>query len=197
MDKQKKQSTSIEEADHPSDAESRLGLLNFYQEQLKLHREIMDRWFGNYLLIIGAPFPVIGALLQLDIIKTSISSTFSYLGIICLFFFILGLHFLFIHVRQRIAAIRFARKIMRVESFTLKSIIAISEERPSQYKLERMGADFGVGSVYIFINSIWLASAIYFLCSLAIMWILLVFLGGIVLQHLLRYIGLRKHEKNF
>jgi hypothetical protein len=54
-------------------------LLEFYRAQFQLQREIMDRWFGYYLLINGAPYPVLASLLQVGQVSKSITEQPEYM----------------------------------------------------------------------------------------------------------------------
>src|SRR5437016_5828756 len=98
-----------------SESEVQLEFMNFYRQQLTVHRESMDRWFGNYLLIIGAPFPLLGGLLQSGLLKqSSDASALPYLGVIGLFFSLVGILFLCMHVSHRINALRY---VVQIRSF--------------------------------------------------------------------------------
>lgn len=175
--------------------EGHLALLNFYESQFRSQRDAIDRWFINYLLVIGAPFPLIGSLLQLDAIKSSISTTLEYLGIIAFFFFVIGLLFLFMHIRQRINSIRFAQKISLIEKIVLSETIPNSQSLFPKFNPARFGADFWVGLVYIFINTMWLSAGIYFLLRPREGWIVGTFALGSILQAIIRSLMLRESEK--
>lgn len=180
----------------------RLDMLKLEQEQRKLQREIMDRWFRYYLLIIGSPVPILGVLVQIRSIRESIAIYPGYIAVIVLFLFIVGLMFLLMHIRQRINVLRFLQKISSMERLMFEELFPELKESYCKLRPNRFGADFYIGLVYIFINSVWFAAFIYLLgCDFAeftsgYAWTLagLGLVVIIVLQFILRFLMLQKYE---
>ncbi len=142
----------------------RLEMLKFYQGQNKIVRDVMDRWFGFYLLIIGAPFPIFVGLLQIPDVGKLIQETPQFLAIVAFFLFSVGLFFLFVQIRQRITAERLLIRLTAIEKSCIteleKSIAGL--KGITKYGPESFGADFYFGLVYAFINSTWFAVGSYF-----------------------------------
>ena len=98
-----------------------LRMLEFYQGQLKGQREVIDWWFGYYLLIIGAPFPILGGLLQIETIRNSIIKNPGAIAIVAFFLFMVGFLFLLMNIWQRINTVRlFFKKIAPIEELLHK-----------------------------------------------------------------------------
>lgn len=185
---------TVNQATHPDHFE----LLNFYREQMKIQREIMDRWFAYFLLIIGAPFPILGGLLQVDKISSSITKNVGTFVFLAFLFFVIGLIFLFMNIRQRINTIRFLDRILPIEEALYKELFPEVEFK--KYPKEHYGADFYIGLVHIVINVAWFTAALFLLglnwngCK-RLLWIY-----GIpvilVSQLLMREIMLEHHKKS-
>jgi len=137
-----------------------LGMLNHFRELLQAQREVTDRWFRYYLLIVGIPFIVIGAFSgkEFELIRALISLGF--MMAISLFLFFVGLLFLLMNAHQRINSIRFYKRIIGIEKAVYEKL-----KRTESVKgmIKRYGADFYVGLVQIFVNSCWFFVFIYIL----------------------------------
>ena len=187
------------EEETPQGNDLRLSMLNFYQDQLKLTREIMDRWFGYYLLIIGGPLPVLGGLLQVETIRQSITSRPVYIAVIAFFLFSVGLLFLLMNSRQRINAIEFVKIIIPMRRLMVEELFRGLLDIPPESGIQRFGADLYFGLVYILINSFWFAAGVYLL---GLSWIpryaWVLWISGLAISFLLQCIWrcskLRTHE---
>ncbi len=170
-----------------------LSMLRSYQEQHKLQREVMDRWFGYYLIIIGIPLPLLGGLLQVEGVRMSLSHNLAIVAPIAFFYFVVGLIFFLMHVRQRINSIRWMNRIKLIEAELLTKLPTV----PKPEATEPFGADFWAGVVHIFVNTVWFVAGVY-LCGLngGWLWVLLVVILVAILgiQYSLRKWMLRSHE---
>ena len=179
-----------------SESRVQLEFMNFYRQQLTVHRESMDRWFGNYLLIIGAPFPLLGGLLQSGLLKqSSDASALPYLGVIGLFFSLVGILFLCMHVSHRINALRYVVQIRSFERALLSTLPDRSPEVKQIDRPRRFGADFWVALVMACINSSWLSVAVYFLFFARLVYVCAAFFVSVAVQILFRHLALRPHDR--
>jgi hypothetical protein len=171
-----------------------LGTLRYLQERVKLQREIMDRWFGYYLLIIGAPFPILAGLFQIESIRNSLEMDPTALAPVPIFFLGIGLLFLGMHIRQRINWLKLMREWVVPTEAAWLAAMPLFEETCTCFRPERFGADFFFGLVYCLINSAWLVAGLYLIVSLPYGWIAAAGVGALVLQSVGRTWLLRKHE---
>jgi hypothetical protein len=137
-----------------SDNNIRLGLLNSYQAQYKQLREGFVKAFRFYLLVIGIPFPILGGLLQIDVIRQSTVLNPAYFSMIPLFIFIVGILFFSINIRQGINSTQILKKLIAMQRILLidnfpeliekryETIFPELHETDKEYPRSRLGADF-------------------------------------------------------
>lgn len=159
------------------DNATRLGFLNSYQDQYRQQREDINKAFRFYLLVIGTPFPVLGVLFQIDSIQKLLVINLSYVSIVPLFASIIGFLFFAIHIRQRINSIQLLKKAIAMQKLLMKSVfpelldqkyeILFPElhEQNRAFSVSRYGADFFLGLVFVFVNSVWITAVFVLLIS--------------------------------
>jgi len=123
-------------------------LLTYYLTRFNYQRDVIDRWFRFYLIIIGTPIPIIVALIpnHFDIYNND------YVHIIISLFFIIGLIFFIMNIKQRINSVRFENIRMKIleDNILLKLKLKLKSFPRSEY-----GADFCVSLIYMVVNSFW------------------------------------------
>jgi hypothetical protein len=190
----------MSETRNSANEENKFSLLNFYLHRFELQREVIDRWFGYYLLIIAAPFPVFGGLLQIKDVSQQMLNKPQYIAIVSFFLFGVGLIFLLMHTRQRINALRINNNIVLIEKHLIEKIVPMLTEKSNHYGASKFGADFFVGILYIFINSSWFTTGMYLMglkyCnSIILMWNPITHFAIVfIVQLLLRQVMLWSHE---
>ncbi|MBV9241527.1 MAG: hypothetical protein JO314_05925 [Acidobacteria bacterium] len=130
--------------------EHRLKLMEILNTQQSSVRDLIDKWFGNYLLIMGAPLPVVAAILNY---KIQVPIDPAYYWIVPSFFFVLGLHFFAINVRQRMSAATYADRIIDLQSAIYGTLMG--SEPQHRFSKTPFGADYWKGAVVALFNSIW------------------------------------------
>jgi len=186
--------SSCEKEDKAQMNKERVEMLKSHRDQFKLQQEIMNQWFRYYLLIIGAPFPILGALLKTE---TVIRENAFYLAIIAFFLFGVGLLSFLMSVRQRINTIQTLKeRIFVIEKLLYEELF--KNKKYSEFPIHRYGADFYFALIYVFINSVWCATGIYFLwmsCAVSKPWIWVGLLASAIAQYIVRFLMLYKYEK--
>jgi hypothetical protein len=133
-------------------------LLGHFRERYALHREVTDRWFGYYLLIMAGPIPLLAAVLPMQGVLDGIRKQPGPLATIGVLFFVLGVIFLGMQTQQRMNSLKLLRTIFALEAPLL--IAATLGDVPAK-RPNRFGADFTLGVIHSFVNSIWLGGAFY------------------------------------
>lgn len=172
-------------------------MLQFHQEQLKGQGEVRDRWFKYYLTIIGAPFPILGILLQIDYVKKTILGIPFSIAAVPFFLFTLGMLFFMMNTRQRINTLRiYFGQIVPIKRKLAGDTIPEFKE----FKSEPFGADFYVGMVHIIVNSFWFSAGTY-LSSFKLLqewrWVSVIcgFLLSLLAQIMIRHLVIDFHKK--
>jgi hypothetical protein len=146
----------------PSGTNTNVDLLEHFRERYALHREVTDRWFSYYLLIMAGPIPLLAAVLPMQGVLDGIRKQPGPLATIGILFFILGVIFLCMQTQQRMNSLRLLWTIFTLEAPLL---IAVGLGDEPAKRPNRFGADFTLGVIHSFVNSIWLGGALYLLTS--------------------------------
>ncbi|MBI4279487.1 MAG: hypothetical protein HY660_13615 [Armatimonadetes bacterium] len=131
---------------------SRLGLLNFYHDQIRNQQETIDRSFRFYLLIIGLPLVIFGP--EGAFVRVPAPT----MAILASAFCVLGYLYFLMYVRQRINIMRSYDRMTGMEQEILKSMGVQWEARPP----EPYGAAFYQGVIHMLLNTFWAVLGIYF-----------------------------------
>ena len=133
-------------------------------EQFKIQREVQDRWFRFYLILIGAPLAAMLTLVQVESIRSATRQMYSIIALFSTLVFLIGIFFLLMYIRQRINSLVFIKRMNVVNSFIVSESIPekLDELAFSSPFVSTYGADFFVNSIHILLNSSWFTVAVVF-----------------------------------
>lgn len=174
-----------------NDHSTRLGLLEHHAKQFALQRDVIDRWFRFYLAIVAAPFAVFAVLVESGVLQLERPEHKSYLGIVGVLLFFLGLEFFHMNTVQRGNSLKLIRELIKpLEDRLWRDLM---QRAAPHFTAHYYGADFAVGLVIATTNAAWLTGSTYLLWNrLGASWWCpaLLFVGALLIQMVIRHIYL-------
>jgi hypothetical protein len=171
-----------------------LGLLENNRQQFLLQREVLDRWFRFYLIIVAAALATLGAVVNAGAICLNTPEHRMYVGLASMLLCILGLAFFYMNTVQRANSVDFIRfSINPIEVALWNKWSDLLSLKSREFRVNRWGADFAVGLVIAITNAGWLVGAIHFLSKKSdggLCLSIVTFLIALVIQMALRFIYL-------
>ncbi len=133
-------------------------------EKYRLIREVQDRWFRYYLILIGAPLAAILTLLQIDSFRSATEQMYLVIGFISALLFLIGLSFLLMYLRQRLNSQFLLARMCEINTYIVSLIVPdkINTLAFGELVVYKHGADFYVNCVHILLNSTWFAVTVFF-----------------------------------
>ena len=142
---------------------SLLEFLDYHRQQYVHQREVLDRWFRFYLIIIAAVLATIAAIFKFNEIRLGDHEQTMYFGLVSTLLFILGFAFFYMNTVQRANCVRYVRlKINPIEMVIWNSFKGLISSKPPEFTVNRFGADYAVGLVIAILNSAWFVGLVYF-----------------------------------
>jgi hypothetical protein len=171
-----------------------LGLLEHNRQQFLLQREVLDRWFRFYLLIVAAALATLGAVVNARAISLNTPEHRMCVGLASALLCILGLAFFYMNTVQRANSVNFIRYLINpIEVALWNKWTDFLSTKPRNFQVNRWGADFAVGLVIAITNVGWLVGAIHFLSRKSdgdLCLPIVIFLTALLIQMALRFIYL-------
>lgn len=171
-----------------------LGLLDHYSRQFLLQREVLDRWFRFYLVIVAAALATLAAAVKAGAINLNAPEHRMCVGLASALLCVLGLAFFYMNTVQRANSVKFIRfSINPIEAALWNNWSNLLSSKSREFRVNRWGADFAVGLVIAITNAGWFVGAIHFLSRKGgggLCFPIFTFLTALVIQMALRFIFL-------
>lgn len=146
--------------------DSMLGLLDHYREQFKLQREVLDRWFRFYLLIVAVLLATFAAAVKSGSVGLTHPDHQQFLGLCCFFLTLLGVSFFYMNMAQRTNSVGFVSKSIIPLEKAIWTRFGKAVAKPARsFKPRPFGADFAVGVVIALTVAAWFVGAVALLCE--------------------------------
>lgn len=123
--------------------------------QITDHKEVRDRWFRYYLLVIGIPFGVLGAGLQASAWDRMVGRPNELLLLLSLLLLLVGFLFFMLYIRQRLNYLSVYQRAWQVERMVIMPAILATNPQQKMPEVGQFSADFYANGVHILLNSVW------------------------------------------
>ena len=148
---------------------SALEYATYLQSEMHFQKEVRDRWFRYYLIITTLPLGVVIGLFRFKEVNISLNGFLPVVTLSSFILFVLGFLFFLVHIHQRI---NYLSGVKRISGLETKDIVGFFNSKDTHHKIlnspmerNQLCADLYTNRIYIFLNSVWIATAGFFFAT--------------------------------
>lgn len=136
-------------------AELAIQYLQVLYNQIIDHKNVRDRWFRYYLLVISVPFGLLAAGLQSGTWQRIAVYPNRLLWLFSMLLLSIGVLFFMLYIRQRINYLSVYERALRIEREVVQPAIDQAARSRKASEMGQFSADFYANGVHILLNSVW------------------------------------------